>query len=653
MIGEHARLLKYEFEDFEVDVTNRILSRDHELIPLQARAFDCLIYLIGHAGQLVTKSDMMKVIWANSFVEESSLTVAISTIRRALGERHQDRRYIQTVPGHGYRFVCAVRESITEPSLHSAEILADVARPHFVAESPSILPVHSEFEVQGLSQVPQVAPPVSVSPSRSLRWKGYLSVAMLLIFLVAVSIWGYQYLHHSKISSLAILPFNNVTKDQDDSVLLGMADSLVTDLENELPVRQMSSVLQYSSSSADPAAIGREQGVDAVVTGNLSRNGDTATMRVTMLRSSDGHVLWERYLSAKNSDTQKMQIVIEAALRQEIKKISKRHLPTQPPGAPRPVNAEAYQLYLRARYFWSRRTDKSLRQSIEYYKESIVIDPKFALAYAGLAESYALQADLSIVPGKTCGPDARAAALGAIALDPQLAEPHAALGMVSFFADWNGFEAEKEFQKAIALDPDDATAHHWYALDLGAMGRLPEALYEIRRAHALEPLSLIIGTNVGWILYLNRDYDQAIKEYEKVLELDPNFARARTRLGIAQMQSGDLPGAITNLEAAATISGGDPYVIGLLAEAEAMAGHPKGAETLLRNLDSNPEIRYVPPISRALVYIGLHEDSRALDELQRGFQDHSTALTYAKVDPSLDRLRRDVRFQKLLSTMQF
>jgi DNA-binding winged helix-turn-helix (wHTH) protein/Flp pilus assembly protein TadD/TolB-like protein len=645
--------LKYEFEDFQIDVTNRILSRDHEQVPLQARALDCLIYLVGHAGQLVTKSEIMKAIWADSFVEESSLTVAISTIRRALGERQQDRKYIQTVPGHGYRFVCMVRESIAEPMLLSVGGLSTGVSEFGSRPVLAVMPnPESDPDTAHFLEPLSGASSILVSSPRSFPWKMFATVMLVLIIVLGAIFRVHQYLH-PKVSSLAILPFNNVNKNQDDSTLLGLADSLVTDLDNELPIKQMSSVLQYSSASADPAAIGRQEGVDAVVTGSLSQKDDTSTMHVKFLRSSDGHVIWKRDLTVKGGDIRTMQTVIEAALRQELELFSRPARRLHDSDIERPINAEAYQMYLRGRYFWSRRTDKSLQQSIEYYKQSIVIDPQFALAYAGLAESYALQADYSIAPGKSCGPDARAAALGALALNPRLAEPHAALGMVSFFADWNGLEAEKEFQQAIALDPNDATPHHWYALDLSAMGRFPQALYEIRRAQALEPLSLIIGTNVGWILYLNRDYAQAIKEYTKVLELDPDFARARTRMGMAQMQNGDLSGAIANLQAAAKITGNDPYVVGLLAQAEAMAGHTNDAEKLLHNLEPSPGSRYVPPISRALIYIGLHKDGLALNELQQAFQDHSPALTYAKVDPSLDRLRADSRFQKMISTLKF
>ena len=642
--------MKYEFGRFQIDVSNRILSSEQEQIPLQARAFDCLLYLIEHAGQLVTKGEMMRAIWADSFVEESNLTVAISTIRRVLGEEQQNRRYIRTVPGRGYRFVCSVRELAQESSFDDLELLNGAARvqsslpswtdPVAATQVLDHTLLHSEEENR--SDFPQVSFPLKI-------------LAYFIAILAAVAGAAALKNHYArpKLSSIAILPFTDEKKPQDDLSLLEMADALITDLDRELMIRPMSSVLEYSSDSSDPAAIGRQEGVDAVVTGTLSGNGGTSTMRLAVLRSSDGRVLWRREVSTKSQDPRDIQAAVRAALLEELHLFSIPSHKAQDSATEKPANTEAYQLYLRGRYFWSQRTEKSLERSIDYYKQSISIDPKFALAYAALADSYALQADLSIAPGKTCGPDARAAALAAIALDPQLAEPHAALGMVSFFSDWNGLEAEKEFQRAIALNPNYATAHHWYALDLAAMGRLPQALYEIRRAQALEPLSLIISTNVGWILYLNRDYERAIRQYAKVIELDPNFARARTRMGMAHMKDGDLPEALSNLEAAAKISDDDPYIIGLLAQAEGMSGRRDQANILLRQLNSRPESRYVPPVSRALVYIGLHKDEQALDELQQGFQDHSTALTYAKVDPSFDQLRNTARFQEMVSKIRF
>ena len=636
--------MKYVFENFEIDTGNRTLTRDSQRIALQARAFDCLSYLVEHAGELVTKNDVMSVIWADTFVEESSLTVAICTIRRVLGEQHKDRRYIQTVSGRGYRFVCTVHpitpavRSGYNGDLVGKEISQAPFAPAFNPSAPPHIP-----------DVPDISNPPSTRPRISLLLFAFAAIVLLF---AAAGIWR-SVVSRPSVSSVAVLPFTREGGDGDDSELLGVADSVVMVLDHEFSVRQMSAVLQYSSRDAKPDAVGRQLGTDAVITGKFSRTGDSTVAHLSLVRSSDGHPLWAQNIFIRTGEEQQVQAQIASLLRIELHRFHNASRLAVPPVPARTTNPEAYQFYLRGRYFWALRTEKSLQQGIGYFKQSIESDPKFALAYAGLADSYALQADLSIVPGKTCGPDARAAAFGAIALDSQLAGPHAALGMVSFFSDWNGLEGEKEFQRAISLDPNYATAHHWYALDLAAMGRLQQALYEIRRAQALEPLSLIIGTNVGWILYLNHDYAAAIRQYAKVLELAPDFARARTRMGIAQMESGDPQAAIANLQAALKISGNDPYVVGLLGQAEAMTGHMKEAQMLLYDLQSRYNARYVPPFSRALIYIGLADKEHALSELEKAAQDRSTALIYARVDPSLDSLRSSARFQDLISKMHF
>ena len=642
----------YEFDVFRVDDINRVLTRDSEELALQSRAFDCLLHLVRHAGKLITKAEMMDAVWADSFVEESSLTVAVSTIRRALGEEQRDRKYIHTVSGRGYRFICEVRTVAAAPDASATAPLGSAL--DLAASAPDCRTADSSLSAT------EPARPDSIAASaahrltrRTLAWILALTTALVVALLLGWTLWRGAH-PVSSVSSLAILPFSNEKpNDQDDALMLETVDQLITDLGETVTIRSMSSVLRYASPNVDPAVIGRQEKVDAVVTGRLARSGDSLTMHITMLRSADGQVLWKEDFSAAGGDMVRIEKEIEEELRKQLPRKLARAFHAPPAMEKKPANEEAYQSYLRGRYLWNRRTDKSLERSIEYYKQSIQFDPNFALAYAGLADSYAIQASFSLRPGKSCGPDARAAALGALALDPDLAEPHAALGMASFFADWNGLAAESEFQKAIALDPNYATSHHWYALDLAAMGRLPQALFEIRRAQQLEPLSLVIGTNVGWILYLNRDYARAIQAYEKVIELDPTFVRARMRLGIVQMQTGDLSGAIKNLEAAADNSGDDAYILGLLGQAQAMAGQRGAAEQKLKKLKKLAATQYVPPICLALIYMGLHEDDSALDELQEGFEDHSTALAYAKVDPAFDRLRDNPRFKQMLTTMRF
>jgi Flp pilus assembly protein TadD len=316
------------------------------------------------------------------------------------------------------------------------------------------------------------------------------------------------------------------------------------------------------------------------------------------------------------------------------------------------ASPEARDLYFSGRYYWSRRTEESVAKSIECFQKAIVASPNFALAYAGLADAYVLSASFSVEPGAVASRAAHTAALTATHLDPGLVEPHASLGMLSFFSDWEGFAAEHEFQRALALKPEYATAHHWYALDLAAMGRLDQATYEIRKAAELDPASLMIGTNVGWVLYLDRRYLEAEQAFQKVLDIDPTFVRAHTRLGITLLAEGKPRPAVFQLEKAVSLSR-DPYVMCVLGEALAVSGDRQGAKKILAELINESHKRYVQPFGIALVYIGLGQRPQALEWLQKAHQDRTTSMIWAKVDPELDGLRADPQFQAMLHTMKF
>ena len=308
---------------------------------------------------------------------------------------------------------------------------------------------------------------------------------------------------------------------------------------------------------------------------------------------------------------------------------------------------------MRGRYFWNRRTEDSLRRSIEYFQQAIATDPDYALAYAGLADTYALLASFSVETGQQAHSNAKAAALKAIQLDPSLAEPHASLGMISFFSDWDGAAAEQEFRRSIALQPNYATAHHWYALDLAAMGRFPEALSEAERAEQLDPLSLIIVTNVGWVLI------SAIN----TIGPSPNCKRRSnwTRNSHApepaweSLISGKtkLRRPFAGLEQALRLSGQDPYIAGVLGDAQARAGDQGAARRILKELTGRAKTHYVPPFSFALVYLGLGERENAMRWLLKAYDDHSTSMVYAKIDPILDPDSHRSAVTQILGRMKF
>ncbi len=640
----------YEFEQYRLDPQNRMLRSENKEVPLPGRAFDVLLMLVQHPGALLTKEELLAQVWRDSFVEESNLTVAISTLRRALNEDPQDRRFIQTVARRGYRFVAEVRE-----------VQLTAARPTKVAPGPTPIVAEPEaarpavaLEFPGAEEASlRAQTPHSAEESRLVHGTVLPALYGALLLLLGAIVW-WLLKPGELIRSMAVLPFRAdagyASSQGGEYRLLGMTDGLVDRLGGQLAVRPTSAVLHFSEGNEpDAAAAGRELGVDVVLAGHIRGSGAQEAVDLRLVRVRDGAVLWRDTLPAPE-DPAGLQAMASAVAG----RLHTLHAIAAPPKlepAPR-IDAPAYQLYLRGRYFWNLRTEDGLHKSATYFKQSIDADPNFAPAYAGLADSYALLASFSVEPGRSANADARSAALSAIQLDPTLAEPHASLGMILFFTDWNLRGAEREFVRAIQLNPNYATAHHWYALDLAAMGRFPQAMYEIREAQKLDPVSLIIGTNVGWIEYLARDYPAATADLRRVLEMSPNFARARTRLGMVEMATVDYPAAMADFRAALELSGDeDPWVQGLLGDAEARAGDKAAAERELAALRSRAEKQYVPPISSGLVLLGLGRNAEAEVALAKAVDDHSTSMVYARVDPALDGLRQSPDFRRLTESL--
>jgi DNA-binding winged helix-turn-helix (wHTH) protein/tetratricopeptide (TPR) repeat protein len=628
--------LTYLFGDFRLDPANRLLTSGGQEVALPGRAFDLLLELVRHPGQLLAKEDLLATVWEGSFVEESNLTVAISTLRRALHEDPQDRRFIQTVARRGYRFIADVGSEDSPPAP------VPTYKPSPVADSSG------ELSPAGL------LPAASQRSGIHDHWP-LIALYTLLFAALGAGAW-YLLKPRFPLRSLAVLPVT--VSDPSPSApgeieLLGLTDALVSRLETQMAVRPTSSVLRYSNSQpVDPVAAGREQAVDAILTGTLTvrPTEPISRLQLRLIRVQDGVTLWQD--TFRGSSLAALENEAGTAAARELHHLGAAAPPTpkQPANPLAQANNPAYQLYVRGRYFWNLRTPDGLRKSVDCFREAIDADPNFAPAYAGLADSYALLASFSVEPGSTANADARSAALSAIQLDPTLAEPHASLGMILFFTDWNLHAAESEFERSIALDPNYATAHHWYSLDLAAMGRFPQALYEARLAQKLDPMSLIIDTNVGWIEYLAHDNGAAHRDLAKVLELDPTFARARTRLGMVELTAGEPAAAVHDFTLALPSSGDpDPYVLGLLGDAQAQAGDRAAAEQTLAGLRRSSAKAYVPPISRALVLIGLGRNDEAIAALAQSVADHSTSLVYARVDPTLDPLRSSPAFQALLA----
>jgi DNA-binding winged helix-turn-helix (wHTH) protein/Tfp pilus assembly protein PilF/TolB-like protein len=677
--GALASAVIYAFDNFQLNSGHRRLTAGGVEIDLPRRVFHLLYLLVQRPGELLTKEELLGAIWADAFVEEANLNVAISMLRRTLNDDPHNRRYIQTVPGRGYRFIADVRKWQEQPAATAiASAPQDYPEPEVQTPStqppmdPSIAGQTNLSYSRSLSDHTS-APQASMSeihpahrPRGAVRGWSFTLIAAGLV--AAVSLGGWRLFGAGEpIRTLAVLPLtvDNASGNKwrggspDEFLLLGITDALISRLSGELVVRPTSSVLKYSQAGmVNPVSAGRDQEADAVLTGVLDGDPGRTNLKLRLIRVRDGVTLWQDTFHGASNDLFALQQSAGDVAARELTSLGATWKPSRGVARSGPsadsatlhVNESAYQLYLRGRYFWNWRTVEGLRKSADYFRKAIAADPNYAPAYAGLADSYALMASFSVEPGSAANADARSAAFSAIHLSPTLAEPHASLGMIYFYIDWNLTAAEREFEVSIRLNPNYAMAHHWYALDLAAMGRFPQALYEIRLAQKLDPLSLVIGTNLGWIEYLARDYSAAQRDLYRVLELDPDFMRARTRLGMVEIGTGDYRSAVANLTRALALSGDkDPRVEGLLGDAEALAGNSDAAQRTLADLHKRGKTQYVPPTSYALVLMAMGRKPEALAALAEAVDDRSTSMVYARVDPSFDPLRSDRRFQQLLS----
>ncbi len=457
------------------------------------------------------------------------------------------------------------------------------------------------------------------------------------------------------IESIAVLPFQVEEEAREADFLAdGLGDTLVRALARlpKLRVTARSTVRAWSSQTADPRALGAELGVQAVLAGRVGGRGDRLALALELVDVEDGAVLWsERFAderAALLSTEEALTERIVELLRPRLGKESRRRLRRV-----RPRDAAAYEAYLRGRFFWNRWTPESLRASISHYDEAIARDPRFALAYAGLADSWAVLGNVKAVAPAEAYPRAKAAALKALALDDELAEAHASLGYVRRFFDWDWPAAAASFERALELDPDYATAHRWYGQYLSGMGRHEDALRHVRRALALEPLSLIIHTAVGDVLFYARRYHDAIPYYRRAIELDSSFLAGRSDLARALEFVGQLDEATAEYQAALQLAEGaraDPSVG--LANVHAVNGRRQQAQQILGALRARRERSYVSAWGLASVYAVLGETEAALEWLERAYSEHDSTLVLLKVHPRFDALREAPRFEALLRQMQ-
>jgi DNA-binding winged helix-turn-helix (wHTH) protein/tetratricopeptide (TPR) repeat protein len=554
---------KFEFGPFRLDAAKRVLWREGLIVPLPPKALDLLVALVDQQGDVVTKDDLMKRVWPNTFVEEANLSVNVSALRKALGAQPDGRPYIETVSRRGYRF--AAPEGPAGPGL----------------------------------------------------------------------------------PTLAVLPFIALDRGKDEAYLgAGLADALITRLggTGRVAVRPTSAVLPYAG--RDPREAGRDLQVDAVLEGKIQRRGSRIRVTVQLLPLSGAAPAWAETFDEDVTSVFAVQDRIAEQVARaldlqlgagERERLTRRHT----------EDVEAYQAYLKGRYFWSRFTGEWVERAFAYFREAVEKDPGFALPHAGLADAYLVLGFSGLVPPREAWPLAGEEARRALSLDDTVAEAHVSLGWVRLFEHWDWEGAGRELRRAIALNPSSAAARQWYALYLDMLGHYEEATSETERAQQLDPLSLVTAALVAFQSYLRRDHERGLEECRRAVELDPNHFLGRWSLGLAFQQLGRHPEAVREHRKALDSSGGSPLMRAVLARSLALAGRTSEARRTLEALERASADGRGGSYAHATVHLALGERDAALARLEAATEERDPWLVLLKVDPMLDALRRHRRFQAL------
>jgi len=451
------------------------------------------------------------------------------------------------------------------------------------------------------------------------------------------------------VQSIAVLPLANLSQDAGQDYLAdGLTEALTTDLGKLSVLRVISrtSTIQYKGTKKSIPEIARELHVDAVVEGAVLRSGDKVRITAQLIDAQADRHVWAETYDRDLRDVLALQADVARAIAVQIR--GKLSSSPQLHGAS-PLNPEAYELYLKGRYSRDEGTEDGLKLAFEYFRQALERDPQYAPAYAGLADSYARLPFYSETCPEEAFPKAKAAATKALQLDQTLAEAHASMAYVKTYYDWDWAGAEAEFRRGLELNPNYADVHHSYSRFLASLGRVAEARAELKRAQELDPLSLLVQANAGVISYFGREYDQAIQELQKIKELNPKFPVPYWGIGLCYEQKGMYQEAVDQLQKGIAVSGGrGANSIASLAHAYGLAGQHGEAQKILAELEKRSKKTYVSSYQIALVYLGLRQNDKAMKQLENAYQEHSTLLTYLKMDPRFDPLRSDPRFRDLL-----
>ena len=594
---------------------------------LPAKEFETLLLLVRNNGKALSKEQMMKLIWPDSIVEEGNLAKQISRLRKIFNANGE--RLIETLPKHGYRFSADIRQ-IVKPG------------------EGAILEEHAtqKFTVQIKEAARETFRRAAARKKRAVLI-GFGAAAFLAVGLL---FWYWSTIGSPpKINSIAVLPLKSLTGDERNQALgLGLTDALITKIGSfrTVAVRPTSSVTKYIDSSEDALAIGKKLNVDAVLEGTIQQAEGRVRINVNLLSVESGEQLWTSKFEADSTKIfdleDRLSEQTARALGLKLGVGENGHLTRNFTN-----NAEAFDDYLKGRYFWNKRTEEGFRQAIDYFKKAVERDPNFALAYSGLADCYILLGVWGVEKPNDVFPQAEHFAEKALEADPQLAEAMVSRAFVRWVYDWDVQKADEEFLRAIELNPNYATVHHWYSYFLVSQKRFEEAIVEIKKARELEgPLNISVNTDIGEIYCWAGKYEEADRQLREVLRIEPNYAVAHHVLATNLLQQNRIREAIASEETARSLES-EPRVLAVLSFAYAAAGEREKALKIMAELNELSAQKYISPFSKAIAQIGLGNRDAALNELETAFLERSDAMAILGIYPLLADLRADPRFIRL------
>ncbi|HKA22601.1 MAG TPA: winged helix-turn-helix domain-containing protein [Blastocatellia bacterium] len=643
----------YEFGPFHLDAGERLLLRSGRPVTLPPKAFDTLVLLVESQGRLLEKDELMKSVWPDSFVEENNLNRSIYLLRKSLGESSGKEKYIETVPKHGYRFVAAVAEvDVDEPEL----ILERRTSAEIITEEEEITDAGGPYAEETFEEATLAARTVTHAglSSRLRRVAGLLSVVVMLMLVASVVVWWavrqrLRAAMSARVKSIAVLPFKDMGTPGEEHLGLGLADVLITRLSNlkEVKVRPTSAVQKFEGQEEESTAVGQLLGVDAVLEGSIYRHQEQIRVTARLMRVSDQSPIW----SGQFDDNAKDVLAVQNAIAEQVAESLLLNLSSGEKAAiarPYSTNADAYQLYVRGRYYWNKRSWPGMTQADYFFRRAIEKDPDFALAYLGLADTLFTS---------SAHPEAYSALGKALSLDPSLGEAYATMGFAQMFHEWHWQKAEESFKRAIELKPGYGTAHQWYATLLAITGRVDEGKQEMRRALEIDPLSANFLADLGQMHYFAHEYGEAESYCRKALEIAPDFIFAHQYLIDIYLKTGRQAEASeeyrkrdgSNAFDAATANAGEPIKTSTRTQPlrSAMSGFLRQRIEELGTKCTGA--CYVLTKFYAL----LGDKEQALAGLEKSYDARDFLLPFVNTDPIFDELRAEPRFQSVLHRMGF